>query len=247
MEWTIKGIIIKSSVYKESDAILTCLSREYGLVSFKARGVLKVTSKNAGSCQLYTIGEYHLTGKNEYGNKILTNVDVIKYPSALFDNGDYLSLFAFLSEAILKLELEDNQLIKIYDVFAYLLNNINKGYSLLGASLIIFKYLFDFSGLHLQVDECSRCGNKKNIVGIAFNDGGFICVRCASNTLGFKEYPAQYLKLFRYIQKAEIENVFALPVEGRDGYLILVSFFNYLEESIGIYFKSKEILLQNCK
>ena len=113
MEWTIKGIIIKSSVYKESDAILTCLSREYGLVSFKARGVLKVTSKNASSCQLYTIGEYHLTGKNEYGHKILTSVDGIKYPSALFDNGHYLALFAFLSEAILKLELEDSNLIEI--------------------------------------------------------------------------------------------------------------------------------------
>ncbi len=247
MEWTIKGIIIKSSVYKENDAILTCLSREYGLVSFKARGVLKVTSKNASSCQLYTIGEYHLTGKNEYGHKILTSVDVIKYPSVLFDNGHYLALFAFLSEAILKLELEDSNLIEIYDVFNYLLNNINNGYSLLSASLILFKYLFDFSGLHLQVDECVNCGNKKNIVGISYEEGGLVCAKCANSVPNFKEYPIEYLKLFRYIQKAKIENVFALPLDLHIGLSILKSFFTYFDEAIGISFKSKEILLENCK
>lgn len=247
MEWTIKGIIIKSTIYKENDAILTCLSRDYGLVSFKARGVLKVTSKNASSCQLYTIGEYHLTGKNEYGHKILTSVDVIKYPSALFDNGHYLSLFAFLSEAILKLELEDQHLIEIYDVFNYLLNNVNKGFSLLAASLIIFKYLFDFSGLHLQVDECIKCGNQKNIIGISYIDGGFVCAKCAANTPGFKKYPAEYLKIFRYIQKAKIENVYALPLDNKIGLAILSSFFNYFEDAIGISYKSKDILIENCK
>lgn len=247
MEWTIKGIIIKSSVYKESDAILTCFSREYGLVSFKARGVLKVTSKNSSACQLYTIGEYHLTSKNEYGHKTLTGVDVIKYPSSLFDNGKYLALLAFLSEAILKLELEDNNLIEIYDVFIFLLNNISKNYSLIFASLIVFKYLFDYSGLHLQVDECCKCSNKKNIVGISYVDGGFICGKCANESAGFKEYPAEYLRIFRYIQKAKIENVFALDIDTRIGYSILNTWFNYLYEAIGVNFKSKDILLENCK
>lgn len=247
MEWTIKGIIIKSTVYKESDAILTLISREYGLVSFKARGVLKVTSKNSSSCQLYTIGEYHLTGKNEYGHKILKSVDVIKYPSALFDNGQYLSLFAFISEVILKMELEDNQLIQIYDILEYLLDNVKKHYSLLSATLIVFKHLFDYSGLHLNVDECAKCGNKKNIVGISYLEGGFICAKCAMNATSFKEYPAEYLKSFRYINKASIENVFVLSIDNRIGYSILNAWFDYLYDAIGISFKSKQILLESIK
>lgn len=247
MEWTIKGIIIKSSVYKESDAILTCFSREYGLVSFKARGVLKVTSKNSSSCQLYTIGEFHLTSKNEYGHKILTGVDVIKYPSSLFDNTKYLSLFAFLSEAILKLELEDNNLIELYDIFEYLLKKVNDNYSLVNASLLIFKYLFDYSGLHMQVDECVICSSKTNIVGISFNEGGFICGKCAHLSNGFKEYPNEYLKIFRYVQKAKIENINALEIDNKIGYTMLNNFFNYFYDGVGVVFKSKEILLENCR
>ncbi len=247
MEWTIKGIIIKSTAYKENDAILTCFSREYGLVSFKARGVLKVTSKNSGACQLYTIGEYYLTSKNEQGNKTLTSVDVIKYPSSLFDNSNYLALFAFFSEAILKLELADNDLIEAYDIFSFLLNNINKNYSLVSASLIVFKYLFDYSGIHLQVDQCCKCASKKNIVGVSYADGGFVCAKCAKESSGVKIYGAEYLKNFRYIQKAKIENVFSLNMDSHIGYLMLSQFFAYFYDSIGVSFKAKDILLENCK
>ena len=55
-----QGIILKVVPYKESDAIVTLLTKEEGFISFKARGVFKINSKNASSLQLYTIGEYKL-------------------------------------------------------------------------------------------------------------------------------------------------------------------------------------------
>ena len=58
-----QGIILKVVPYKESDAIVTLLTKEEGFISFKARGVFKINSKNASSLQLYTIGEYKSTLK----------------------------------------------------------------------------------------------------------------------------------------------------------------------------------------
>ncbi len=43
-EVVVNGIVIKQVPYGENDAIITCLS-ENGIVAFKARGVLKPSSK----------------------------------------------------------------------------------------------------------------------------------------------------------------------------------------------------------
>ena len=59
------GIIIKVVPYKESDAIISLLTKEEGVISFKARGVFKINSKTASSLQLFTIGDYTLEYKDK--------------------------------------------------------------------------------------------------------------------------------------------------------------------------------------
>ena len=86
-----QGIILKVVPYKESDAIITLLNKEEGLISFKARGIFKINSKNASSLQLYTIGEYKLESKLDYSNKTLSSSSIIYFPIYIWGFKIFLS------------------------------------------------------------------------------------------------------------------------------------------------------------
>ena len=58
-EYIVQGFVIKTVDYKEYDAIITCLTSD-GIISFIAKGVNKLTSKNRVSCTLYSFSEFTL-------------------------------------------------------------------------------------------------------------------------------------------------------------------------------------------
>ena len=61
-EITYKGVVIKSVPYSESDAIISILT-ENGIVTFKAKGVLKTSSKLMAACLLYAYSEFVIEEK----------------------------------------------------------------------------------------------------------------------------------------------------------------------------------------
>ena len=61
---TTRGLVLRTTEYKETDRILTVLSADHGLLTMKARGVRSNRSKLKGACQLltyaeFTVGEAH--------------------------------------------------------------------------------------------------------------------------------------------------------------------------------------------
>ena len=61
---TTRGLVLRTTEYKETDRILTVLSADRGLLTMKARGVRSNRSKLKGACQLltyaeFTVGEAH--------------------------------------------------------------------------------------------------------------------------------------------------------------------------------------------
>ena len=71
----VSGIIIGNHVYKENDKSVILFSKEVGKMSFVARGVRKLTSKNKSSTDLFVYGNYHLIKGIAY--QILTQGKVI--------------------------------------------------------------------------------------------------------------------------------------------------------------------------
>ena len=62
---TTRGLVLRTTEYKETDRILTVLSADHGLLTMKARGVRSNRSKLKGACQLltyaeFTVGEAHV-------------------------------------------------------------------------------------------------------------------------------------------------------------------------------------------
>ena len=55
---TTRGLVLRTTEYKETDRILTVLSADHGLLTMKARGVRSNRSKLKGACQLLTYAEF---------------------------------------------------------------------------------------------------------------------------------------------------------------------------------------------
>lgn len=234
-----QGIILKVVPYKESDAIITLLNKNEGLISFKARGVFKINSKNAHATQLYTIGEYKLESKTDYSNKTLSSANTIYFPLAIYDDLKYSCLLSFLNEVITIYRDNFNE---SYQILEVIIKNI-ESIDILTCISIILKYILKWNGVLFEVDSCVNCGSK-TIEIFNYNSGGFLCKKCMKYD-SFNIDNLSYLKQIRIIMKASIDNIFLFKIDNIMGHKIIIDLFKYIESNIGIYFKTKEMLLMS--
>lgn len=243
MDKVVNGYILRSANYKEADNIITLLTKD-GLVNFKARGVLKPTSKNAFCIQNYIFGEYCLSSKVDGGHELLTNGVIKDSIKDLYTNLDISVILGLLSESICKIEEYDYK--EAYHIFECVFNSLKEDFDFATIVLVILKYAIYYSGCMLESDGCVICGSVKNIECVSYNDGGYICHNC-NLELHSPRQSTIYLKNYRYVLKAKPENITQFKVDVSVGYQMVVEFFNHLEQTAGIYLKSKELVLTSLK
>lgn len=232
-----RGIITKVVPYKENDAIVTLLVDNNSFVSFKARGVFKINSKNASSLQLYTIGEYTLESKTDYSNKTLSSASKIYFPLCIYDDLKYSIFLNFIVEIVNILKDENDD---IYLLLEYAIRNIEE-LDINTYILMCFKYILKNNGVLFEVDECVSCG-RKSIEVFNYNTGGFLCKKCMSTSKSNIDN-LLYLKSIRIIMKSSLEKISLFKIDDAISYKIIIDLFKYIENNLGIFIKSKEMLL----
>ena len=232
-----QGIILKVVPYKESDAIITLLTKDEGFVSFKARGVFKINSKNSSSLQLYTIGEYKLEYKTDYSNKTLSSSSVIYFPLVIYDDLKYSCLLGFASEVI---QMYKDNYEESYFIMDYIIRNLET-IDILTCSLVLLKYVLKWNGILFEVDACVDC-KSKIVDAFSYESGGFLCHKCNENS-NLNITNINYLKQIRIIMKANINNIMSFKVDEIIGYKIFVDLIKYIENNLGSYYKTKEMLI----
>ena len=75
-EFKIKGIVIKSIDYKDSDKIVTIFSAELGIIHARARGVKKLKAKLAFATQPFAFCEFMLIAKGGFYSIINANLEI---------------------------------------------------------------------------------------------------------------------------------------------------------------------------
>ena len=60
MYLTVRGLVLRVTAYKDSDAILTLLTEDQGKLTVKARGLHRKNSPLVAPCQLLVYGEFTL-------------------------------------------------------------------------------------------------------------------------------------------------------------------------------------------
>lgn len=226
-EVVINGIVIKQVPYGENDAIITCLC-ENGIVTFKARGVLKPSSKNMSSCLMYAYSEFTLEQKKS--NNYLTKAKLISSNYKLYENLEYMTCLGLISECI-NTFLDEKVSKLIYDSFHLLLKGINDGFDIYTLTLINLAKIVKESGYGIDVNSCIRCGGKKSIVSINLNEGGFICKKCCTAQDEVKS--TTYLKTVRYVFNVDLDNYYHYVLDKKVTIKLIREYVFYLQECFG--------------
>lgn len=197
-------IILKSMDYRDYDAIVTVYSKEYGKISFLARGIRRMKSKNAGSLLPYTEAEiqfdYH-PDKTMFTLKTASTMHMWRHMHEDLEASAAASVIAEASDGLLYQEVKDES---IYDkLFQAMVLLDSKENSVTVISLFLIE-LMKNSGIVPDVDECVICGNKQ-VNTISIEDGGFLCQK-HMNERGLFQMSASSLKRFRLLVKGGLEH-----------------------------------------
>ncbi|MEF9919595.1 MAG: DNA repair protein RecO [Erysipelotrichaceae bacterium] len=198
----IEGIVLKNVDYRDQDALLTVLSKENGRIDFVARGLRKITSKNAGSSQMFQHSYFYY---NEKGNRLqsLKTSELIDSFRHLRDQLLTQCISEVMCEVMSKIEINDPS--TMYDLLYQsfnILQTSKKPYAILSVFMAI---ILRYQGIEPCVDHCVRCHTQQGIVTLSLLDGGFICGKCInySDTKMKKEE----LKKFRILMKASLQHI----------------------------------------
>lgn len=163
------GLVIKSIDYDDNDKIITILTSN-SLLTFIAKGVRKVTSKNSYALQLGNLVEVEyfkarLTGKISKLKKatLIKQLPLKESDTALV----WLNLLKTFNKMTEGSEKLFNAVIKTYESFGDKYNHFAKTY-------IMFNYLSS-QGVEPNINSCVECNRKDMITNFDFAAGGFLC------------------------------------------------------------------------
>lgn len=231
----VEGYVIHLSQYKENDVIVTLLTRE-GLISFRARGAKKITSKNSSSLLLLSFSSFFLENFNDFWT--LKEGKVLQEPSYQ-DDLVHMSALSFIAEICSKLVMED------VAESAYLwletaMESIKKGFSPLTSALLLLAKYIELEGYGLDVDECVFCRKKTAIIGIDFDAGGFVCEN--EDPIALKRMNSRFLQIYRYIFRCSVSDFSRVAFSNRECVEIIGELSEYISHNLGISFKTLKLL-----
>lgn len=190
--------MLRETNYKDSDRILTVLSKETGLLTLKARGVRKNTSKLKAGCQLLAYSQFTIKDYNGYD--FITEADSVEMFGPIRNDIEKLSLACYFAETTEALSQEDSPNPAVLSV---LLNSL---YALayLDYPILQVKCAFELkmaclAGYEPNVEFCGEC--RKDLPDYFNTDTGSVqCTGCAQKAAGLRvPINADALRIMRYI------------------------------------------------
>ena len=238
MKEKLVGYVLGTVDYKDSDSLVNVLSED-GVVCLRARGVKKISSKNASSVMDFAYSEFEVNRSEKNGYLTLSDGKLINYPMFINDNLEYIGVINFVSEGINL--VKDNKDSFVW--FVECLNAMKKGYKSELILIAFLNYFLESHGCKLNSDECVSCSCKNNIVKFSFENGGYLCKKCC-NLVGDD---IEYLKNMRILSKVDYSNLNKVEMDTIYEYKYIVEVIKLIESKVGIYFKSKSFLMRILK
>lgn len=178
-----EAVVLKHSLFKDNDKIITLLTKDLGKISGIAKGVRKFTSKRAGQLDTLTHVKVGLVNYSE--RYIITEVkSANSFPRI---KSDYeLSRKAFyMLELVHRFLEEGDARVEIYNLLISSLLKIEMHEKYAGFVVKHFELkLLAALGYEMTLDKCAKCGRKfsNEWRNIHFNLdlGGLVCDQCTN-------------------------------------------------------------------
>ena len=185
MDYTTTGIVIRETLQGENDKLLTILTPEHGKITAYAKGVKKISSKNAPACQLFVYSEFeflekhgHLTVKTAMSKELFYDMraDITRY-----------SLACYFSEILNHTCMENNNESEALRLF---LNSLFALSNKKEIPLSLIKCVFELKlmcicGFMPDFDSCIACSSSDNFGRnsiFSFEESGIYCDNCVSQS-----------------------------------------------------------------
>jgi len=245
-----KAIVLRSTVYKENDKLLTLFSLEHGKLVASIKGVLKPKAKLAYASQPFCFGEFDLVGRGGFYTvtgcesadlffDITKDVERFYYGATLLEVCD---IVVKEDEPNVPLFLE---LLKALKLLAY-----DKCEPL----AVVNKFLIDslkLCGYKMNFASCVKCGNTDILRPFfSFARGSVICLPCASreNPLDVREISKGEYAILKLLESSQMDDLERYKFSSRENLLLclklLVQFFT---QKVDVRIKSIEDLLKMIK
>lgn len=179
---TVKGLVLRSIRYGESDKLITILTEE-GIIFFKARGIRSITSKNAAGCAAFVYSEFILDQRGDkcYLRKALPLYSTIRAGASLQALA-LASYFAELSEDTARDAETGKAVLRLLMNALYLLSKEDRPEDLIKS--VFEMRLLAVNGLMPHIEECAVCEKSaEECDGLYFRlmDGDLICSDCKTD------------------------------------------------------------------
>ncbi|MGI5850020.1 MAG: DNA repair protein RecO [Christensenellales bacterium] len=177
------GIVLRTADFKDSDRMLTLLTKDFGLMAAKVRSAKKQTSKLFSASSLFCCGDYEFYEKGGYYG---VRGCRIRYTfHHLLGDYDAFSAACFIADAAGKVAQEDFAAPKLFALTVCALYALDTAAVSPGTVLCYFiQRLLWLEGLYPILDACVVCGSAKNISRFSIEHGGAVCGTCAKTHAG---------------------------------------------------------------
>lgn len=237
-EEVLQAVILKRTPYKENDMILHVYTKEFGKMGIKARGVRKITSKNAKACQEMMISEFMVDVRK--GLSSLRKATPVHYLRHIKESLDSEIVGNYILEYYYRYIEENQPSLEEYEILINSLNALDQGYHPLYIYLLFNVFILKHNGVSIDVDGCVLCGSSQ-VVSISLSDGGFLCY---DHLQQHRTYSKELLKAFRHIHKFSMENVDLLHIDSKVIKELIDIMDSFIDEYTGVSLRTHTFIQQ---
>lgn len=211
MYLTIQAIVLRVTDYNDRDALLTVLTRNYGKLTIKARGLRRKNSPLIAPCQLLAYGEFTLF---EYkGQYTINEAHSIELFQGLRRDLGKLSLGTYFAQAAEVLSQEDLPNPELLSLVLNCLYALDK----LGKDELLVKSVFELrsaaiAGYTPDLFGCHVCGSQSPTL-FDISGGTLLCENCSGSAAGIRmPITAAVLDAMRYITCCDAKKMFSFAI-----------------------------------
>ncbi|MEG1862547.1 MAG: DNA repair protein RecO [Oscillospiraceae bacterium] len=214
---TVNGIVLKQSATKESDEIITVLSKELGVINIYAKGARRLKNKFHSSVGVFTYSEFVIFEPNSSKLYQLNEGSVKHIFYALSEKVEYLALAMYMSELVREVSVPDEMTEEILRLFLNTLHMLTTEKWTVNLCKAAFEMrLMCNIGYRPNLLGCKKCGKYED-EGFLFDteNGEIVCPDCAREyDMGCIICEPSTLMALRYIAYADLEMMFTFSISG---------------------------------
>ncbi|MBI4516940.1 MAG: DNA repair protein RecO [Deltaproteobacteria bacterium] len=176
------AVILRSRVYRESDKIVTFLTRDFGKLTGIAKGAKNSRRRFANCLDPFTRVRVYFSSRPAAGLVFMESCDLLG-PATAFAEPAKFAYASYLIELVDQLTGEGHAVSEVYDLLAGALSALEHG-SATAAFLRAFElHLLQLAGYEPHCETCAGCHRPLADAARVFLDplqGDFVCDPCRS-------------------------------------------------------------------